>query len=46
MAYMLVQHRVADFERWKDVFDDKLDLRQASGELSSQIFHDAADQFL
>lgn len=43
MSYMLVQHEVEDFARWKAVFDSKVDLRQANGEVSAQIFHDAQD---
>jgi quinol monooxygenase YgiN len=43
MSYMLVQHEVEDFARWKAVFDSKVDLRKANGEISAQIFHDAQD---
>lgn len=43
MPYMLIQHKVEDFAKWKAVFDSKEDLRRTSGEKSAQIFHDAAD---
>jgi quinol monooxygenase YgiN len=39
--YMLAQHQVEDFPNWKAVFDRVADLRQANGEKSAQIFHDA-----
>jgi quinol monooxygenase YgiN len=40
-TYVLAQHQVEDFPKWKAVFDNAADLRQASGEKSAQIFHDA-----
>ena len=43
MPYMLVQHKVEDFAKWKAVFDSVAGLRQANGEKSAQIFHDADD---
>ena len=43
MPYMLVQHKVEDFAKWKAIFDSALGMRQASGEKSAQILHDAAD---
>jgi hypothetical protein len=43
MPYMLVQHKVENFAKWKAVFDSKLDLRQMNGEKSAQILHDADD---
>ena len=43
MPYMLAQHKVEDFAKWKDVFDSVADLREKNGEKSAQIFHDADD---
>ena len=43
MPYMLVQHQVEDFAKWKAVFDSALGMRQTNGEKSAQIFHDADD---
>jgi len=43
MSYMLVQHKVEDYAKWKTVFDSVLGMRQANGEKSAQIFHDADD---
>jgi len=39
--YMLAQHQVEDFPKWKAVFDNVADLRKANGEKSAQIFQDA-----
>ena len=43
MSHMLVQHKVEDFAKWKTAFDSALDMRQASGEKSAQVFQDADD---
>jgi quinol monooxygenase YgiN len=43
MASMLIQHKVKDFAIWKKVFDSKIALRQANGEISHQVFQDASD---
>ena len=43
MTSMLIQHKVNDFAAWKKVFDSAAGLRSSSGELSTQIFHDASD---
>ena len=43
MAGMLIQHKVKDFSAWKKVFDSVAGLRASSGELSTQIYHDASD---
>jgi len=43
MSYVIVQHKVEDFPKWKAVFDAQEGLRRANGELSARIFHDAAD---
>jgi heme-degrading monooxygenase HmoA len=37
MAYMLVRHKVKDYEAWKSVFDSVKDLRTRNGEKSYQI---------
>ncbi|MDI6696365.1 MAG: hypothetical protein QME21_15065 [Anaerolineales bacterium] len=44
MAGMLVQHKVKDFASWKKVYDSQAALRSSNGELSDQIYRDAADQ--
>jgi len=43
MAYLLVRHKVADFQKWKLVFDDNLEWRISHGEKSYQIFRDSND---
>lgn len=43
MVNVLVRHKVTDFPRWKQVFDEHLSMRKAGGELSFRIFHNHAD---
>jgi heme-degrading monooxygenase HmoA len=40
MAYMLVRHKVKDYEAWKSAFDSKLDLRKRYGEKSYEILRE------
>jgi heme-degrading monooxygenase HmoA len=37
MSYLLVRHKVADYEQWKSVFDAFIETRRAGGEKSYQI---------
>ena len=39
MVIVLVRHKVADFARWKQVFDGHFGLRHEAGELSCRMFH-------
>ncbi|MGE5113192.1 MAG: hypothetical protein ACM3JB_20200 [Acidobacteriaceae bacterium] len=39
MVNVLVRHKIADFGRWKQVFDGHFGIRHAGGELSHRIFH-------
>lgn len=39
MVIVLVRHKVADFVRWKQVFDGHFGLRHGAGELSCRMFH-------
>ena len=43
MASMLIQHHVKDYAVWKKVFDSKVDLRAANGELSTNIYQSESD---
>ena len=43
MAYMLELHKVADYDRWRSVFDEDTSNRANSGSLGAQIFRDAGD---
>jgi quinol monooxygenase YgiN len=49
MVHVLVRHKVADFGRWKAVFDSGLSERKHAGETGFRLFHnldDAHDIFL
>lgn len=37
MPYVLIIHEVADYDRWKRIFDDAADLRREAGERTYQV---------
>ena len=41
MPYVLVQHTVENFDRWKDVFDEHGDTRDSYGQISERVFRNA-----
>jgi hypothetical protein len=43
MPYLLVRHRVTDYEQWKAVFDAHSLTRQANGSRGGQLFRNASD---
>ena len=43
MPYMLVRHKVEDYERWKPVFDDHQATRRESGGKGGFLFRNADD---
>ena len=43
MPYLLVRHKVADYAKWKAVFDAGIALRRVGGEKSYRIFRTAED---
>jgi heme-degrading monooxygenase HmoA len=43
MAGMLVQNKVLDFVKWKNVFDSQSAFRASSGALSEQVYQNAGD---
>jgi len=43
MAYLLVRHKVKDFDKWKSVFDDHLDFRKSRGEKGGRLFRNIDD---
>ena len=43
MPYMLVRHKVADFERWKPVYNGHEATRAASGGKGAHLFRNAND---
>ncbi len=40
---MLVTHEVADFDKWKAVFDEVKPMREEAGEKSATIYRNASD---
>lgn len=43
MPYVLIIHRVEDYQAWKVVFDRAADIRRVAGEQSYQVLRDASD---
>ena len=43
MIHVLVRHKVADFNRWKDSFDSHLNARMHAGELGYRLFQGVGD---
>ena len=39
MAHVLIKHKVADYNNWKETFDAFAETRHAGGEKSFQILH-------
>jgi hypothetical protein len=40
MVCVLIRHTIADYEKWRRVFDASMSFRQAGGEKSCRIFRD------
>jgi heme-degrading monooxygenase HmoA len=43
MPYMIVRHKVEDYERWKPVFDEHASVREQSGSQGGRLFRNADD---
>ena len=43
MPYLLVRHKVTDYEKWKSAFDAHSVTRQANGSRGGQVFRNATD---
>jgi hypothetical protein len=43
MVHVLVRHKVADFTRWKEVFDSHLNARMHAGETGFRLFQSVGD---
>jgi heme-degrading monooxygenase HmoA len=43
MMHVLIRHKVADFNRWKQAFDADLNVRRHAGETGFRLFHNAED---
>jgi heme-degrading monooxygenase HmoA len=41
--YMLVRHKVKDYEKWKVVFDEHMNMREKSGSIGGRLFKNAND---
>jgi heme-degrading monooxygenase HmoA len=41
MAYQLVRHTVADYSKWKTIFDDHSAIRKAQGSAGAQVLRGA-----
>ncbi len=38
MIHVIVRHKVADYSRWKEAFDEHLSARKTGGEISHRLF--------
>ena len=43
MAYMLIRHKVAEFEKWKQAYEDHRATRQAAGIKDLHLWRNAED---
>lgn len=43
MSYVLIQHKVKDYDKWKSVFDEHIDFRKAGGEKGYRLFRNIDD---
>jgi quinol monooxygenase YgiN len=43
MIHVLIRHKVADFNRWKESFDSHLNTRKQAGELGFHLFQGVDD---
>ena len=41
MPYLLIRHKVEDYDRWKKAFDDHASIREAAGSKGGHIFRSA-----
>ena len=43
MVYVMIKHKVADYDKWKAIFDSDTDARKAAGQISERVFRNQAD---
>jgi len=43
MTYVLIRHKVSDYDKWKSVFDEHMDFRKAGGEIGGHLFRNTDD---
>ena len=41
MSFMLVRHKVKDFDKWKPLYDEHAEVRKKSGSKSARLFRNA-----
>lgn len=43
MIHVIIRHKVADYGRWKEVFDAHLNTRKANGEIAARLLLSVED---
>ena len=43
MIHVIVRHKVADYSRWKEAFDNHLGVRKAAGEMGNRVLQSVDD---
>jgi quinol monooxygenase YgiN len=43
MPYLLIRHKVADYSKWKPIYDQHATTRKTSGGQGAQLFRNATD---
>ena len=43
MPYLLIRHKVADYSKWKPIYDQHATTRKVSGGQGAQLFRNATD---
>lgn len=43
VSYVLIRHKVKDYDKWKRVFDENLAFRKAGGEKGGRLFRNKDD---
>ena len=43
MTYILVMHKVENYDKWKSVYDENIAMRKAYGSMGAVVFHNAND---
>jgi heme-degrading monooxygenase HmoA len=44
MAYVLIRHKVKDYDKWKNIFDENYAYRKAGGCTGGRLFRNIDDQ--
>ena len=43
MVYVIIKHKLEDYDKWKSLFDSDIDNRKAGGQVSQQVFKNQKD---